>query len=471
MNVFVLCTGRCGSTAFAKACGHITNFTADHESKERRGKIGPVRWEFPDNHIEVDFRLAWTLGRLDVLWGKKAFYVHLTRDAEAVAKSFVRLAQIERGSDKIVRRFDLPEHLNRPASPLWSYMHVHSVKLAPIDIVAREMVESVNADITAFLKDKEHIHVRMEHIDEDFPEFWRAIGAEGDLDAALAEFKAQHNSMGELMAAAGIPQEPRRRVDLNVNIKNVFGAFIPQSKGSDESRLAMAMDGVRTIFPAMVELLRGSDCRVPEPMDIEDWEGDSVNIAEWALRDSFTRHGSDKSTSHDYHRVYGRFLPNTSAPYKIFEIGMGSTNPNVLSNMGANGHPGASLRAFAACYPNATIYGADIDRDILFQEDRISTFWADQTDPASLAALDSVIPDDLDLAIDDGLHAPHANINSLAFMLKKLKVGGWAVIEDIGRDAVPIWQTVAAAFHLSGVYQGHIVEAKDGHLFLVRRVL
>ena len=32
-NVFVLCTGRCGSTTFTQACQHIQNYTASHESK------------------------------------------------------------------------------------------------------------------------------------------------------------------------------------------------------------------------------------------------------------------------------------------------------------------------------------------------------------------------------------------------------------------------------------------------------
>ena len=32
MRVFVLCTGRSGSTTFVRACQHIDNYTASHES-------------------------------------------------------------------------------------------------------------------------------------------------------------------------------------------------------------------------------------------------------------------------------------------------------------------------------------------------------------------------------------------------------------------------------------------------------
>jgi hypothetical protein len=45
MNVFVLCTGRCGSTTFARACRHMTNYGVGHES--RIGKLGEERLAFP----------------------------------------------------------------------------------------------------------------------------------------------------------------------------------------------------------------------------------------------------------------------------------------------------------------------------------------------------------------------------------------------------------------------------------------
>ncbi|WJI25223.1 hypothetical protein RHP47_05945 [Thermosynechococcus sp. QKsg1] len=50
MNVFVLCTGRCGSVTFAKACTFITNFSSAHES--RTFLLGEARLAYPDRHIE-----------------------------------------------------------------------------------------------------------------------------------------------------------------------------------------------------------------------------------------------------------------------------------------------------------------------------------------------------------------------------------------------------------------------------------
>ena len=91
MNVFILNSGRCGSTTFIKACQHIDNYTASHES--RIGIPGSARLEYPDQHIEADNRLSWFLGRLDREYGDNAFYVHLQREAEATRQSFARRSQ------------------------------------------------------------------------------------------------------------------------------------------------------------------------------------------------------------------------------------------------------------------------------------------------------------------------------------------------------------------------------------------
>ena len=85
MNIFVLNTGRCGSTTFIKACQHIQNFTASHES--RSVFTGNQRLAYPRNHIEADNRLSWFLGKLDQEYGDNAVYVHLLRDRAATARS------------------------------------------------------------------------------------------------------------------------------------------------------------------------------------------------------------------------------------------------------------------------------------------------------------------------------------------------------------------------------------------------
>jgi hypothetical protein len=175
MNVFVLNTGRSGSKTFARACSHITNFTSAHES--RSGLLGEAHFDYPDRHIESDNRLAWLLGRLDRRFGDRAFYVHLTREVGPVATSWAR-----RAHTGIMNAYRY--------AILW-----HCPKSATAYDVAADYCDTVDANIRLFLKDKTHwMPFPLEQARERFSEFWRRIGAEGDLAAALAEFDVRHNA-------------------------------------------------------------------------------------------------------------------------------------------------------------------------------------------------------------------------------------------------------------------------------------
>lgn len=173
MNIFVLNSGRCGSTTWIRACRHIHNYTAGHES--RAHLVGPARLTYPENHIEADNRLSWLLGRLDAIYGNQAFYVYLRRDPEATALSFTRRSDF--GIMKAYR-----EGILIGADPQMSTLSL-----------ARDYLETIEHNIALFLRDKPHVlEVSLEY--EDFLHFWSAIGAEGDLDAALAELRIHHNS-------------------------------------------------------------------------------------------------------------------------------------------------------------------------------------------------------------------------------------------------------------------------------------
>ena len=175
MNVFILSAGRSGSQAFARACGHITNYTSAHES--RSGSLGPARFAYPDRHIESDNRLSWFLGGLDARFGDRAFYVHLTREAGRVAASWA--ARAHTGMMNAYRY-----------AILW-----HCPKDAPPLDIALDYCATVDANIRLFLRDKsQRMDFPVEESRARFPEFWRRIGATGDLAAALAEFEAGHNT-------------------------------------------------------------------------------------------------------------------------------------------------------------------------------------------------------------------------------------------------------------------------------------
>ena len=109
--------------------------------------------------------------------------------------------------------------------------------------------------------------------------------------------------------------------------------------------------------------------------------------------------------------------------------------------MGVFGAPGASLRGWRRLFRHAYIYGADIDRRILFEEDRITTFYCDQLDRTSVLELWShpELRNGVDIVIEDGLHTFEANISFLEGSLSHLNPGGIYICEDIGWEFFDEW--------------------------------
>jgi len=175
MNIFILNTGRCGSTTFIKACEHITNYSSTHESLSTLS--GDARFAYPDNHIEADNRLSWFLGKLDNKYADKAFYVHLTRDKQKTIDSFSK-----RKDYGIMKAFK------------------EGILLGGEDnqspqITAEDYVNTVDLNIGLFLKDKTNkMSFNLERASQDFEIFFNKISAEGDMIAALKEFNINYNS-------------------------------------------------------------------------------------------------------------------------------------------------------------------------------------------------------------------------------------------------------------------------------------
>lgn len=154
-------------------------------------------------------------------------------------------------------------------------------------------------------------------------------------------------------------------------------------------------------------------------------------------------YGSDKgprkgdTTHHTYTEVYHELFNTMSTQtLNVFEMGIGTNNTNIPSNMGVNGRPGASLRGWRDYFPQSTIYGADIDKNVLFEEDRIHTVFCDQLNPFIIRSMWKSLPD-MDVIIDDGLHTFDANVAFFENSLHKLKPRGIYVIEDINHNDIP----------------------------------
>tara|TARA_B100001964_G_scaffold181674_1_gene200940 strand:- start:1159 stop:1977 length:819 start_codon:yes stop_codon:yes gene_type:complete len=108
------------------------------------------------------------------------------------------------------------------------------------------------------------------------------------------------------------------------------------------------------------------------------------------------------------------FSPLRESAKKILEIGVQTDR---------------SVKMFEDYFPNATIYGLDIDSKCKqYEVDRVKIIIGDQTDINILSQL----PDDIDVIIDDGSHIENDVIASLNYLFKnKLKIGGLYVIEDM----------------------------------------
>jgi len=148
------------------------------------------------------------------------------------------------------------------------------------------------------------------------------------------------------------------------------------------------------------------------------------------------KHGSDKSREdkHNYTVIYNHIFCNIKDKnLRIFELGIGTNNPNMLSSMGINGKPGASLYGWAEYFTNGQIFGGDIDRDILFSTDRIKTFYCDQSNFHSIRNLwdNQDLSENFDIIIDDGLHTFLGQLMFLENSFHKLNSGGYYIIEDV----------------------------------------
>lgn len=123
-------------------------------------------------------------------------------------------------------------------------------------------------------------------------------------------------------------------------------------------------------------------------------------------------HGTDKLW-HGYCPYYERHLPPRNEEFSLLEIGIKN---------------GASLRMWRDFFPNASIYGIDIDKRSMFQEERITTILGDGTSREFLDKLD--IPN-LRVIVDDGSHKASDVMKTFQALWRRLDAGDWYVIEDL----------------------------------------
>jgi len=150
--------------------------------------------------------------------------------------------------------------------------------------------------------------------------------------------------------------------------------------------------------------------------------------------------GSDKghanitASRHNYTTFYYHLFKDMRyKPLRVFELGLGTNNLDVPSNMGPQGRPGASLYGWNQFFPSAKIFGADIDTRILFNTPAIQTYYCDQTNPRVIHKMWETpeLREPFDIIVEDGLHAFDANVCFFENSIHRLAKGGYYIIEDI----------------------------------------
>jgi hypothetical protein len=252
-----------------------------------------------------------------------------------------------------------------------------------------------------------------------------------------------------------------------INITETFPLFTPRSSGSYSARSKLTISSINKVIPSLISLQTTLGSKLLQVENIENCTKTTLDRkSSEELKLLLESYGSDKTNPHNYHYLYGPILSNKNEIKNIFEIGLGTKNINIVSNMGVDGKVGASLRAFRDYCPNANIVGADIDREILFTENRISTYFVDQTKPETLDYILPNISNEFDLLIDDGLHSPNANIAVISFAINKIKKGGWIVIEDISDESLVFWQVFSKI--LPPQYSSYIIQCNNGLAYVIQ---
>lgn len=160
-----------GTSTFIRACRHLTNFTVGCSAAIPL--IGEPQFQYPDNHIEVDPRLVWFLGPLMRRY-PDAVYVHLRRREEDVIASLMNFP-IRSSQEPLLKALqgmlppDASTELRRSVLQMY--------------------VNSVNASAETFLRTRSSMNLWLHGMRESFPVFLDYIGAQGDISAAVAEWR------------------------------------------------------------------------------------------------------------------------------------------------------------------------------------------------------------------------------------------------------------------------------------------
>lgn len=123
---------------------------------------------------------------------------------------------------------------------------------------------------------------------------------------------------------------------------------------------------------------------------------------------------------------------------------------------------GASLRTWRDFFPNAMVFGFDIEESCqVHGEDRIKTFLCDAYGDIERTTHIMTEIGEVDFFVDDALHYGQQQISLLNFMWPYIRVGGLYAIEECREDNIAAVLSAAAAVGNAATIEN--IYAKDGY--------
>lgn len=168
---------------------------------------------------------------------------------------------------------------------------------------------------------------------------------------------------------------------------------------------------------------------------------------------------------HSYTPIYwDLFKDKRNDIKKVFEMGIGY--PEIMPHSGTEYISGASLYMWREFFPNANIYGADIDPRAMVTDDRIKTFLCDETEINSLKNVINKVGRDIDVFIDDGKHWCNIQVDLAKTVLPMLKKDVIYIVEDVFsvrrfKDRMKGWECVVPKLEFKGKYRENLVIIKN----------
>jgi len=166
---------------------------------------------------------------------------------------------------------------------------------------------------------------------------------------------------------------------------------------------------------------------------------------------------TDKGTLfHNYTSIYeSLFEPLRQLPLKILEIGIDR---------------GYSLCMWREYFPNATIYGYDINKikqrkARRWGSERLILYQGDQSKREDWNGFIQTHGADFDIIVDDGSHMSEHILISLGYLFPSVKSGGIYLIEDLGADMAQEAQNVLGSFkETQQIKTSHIYTSEQYYL-------